>query len=132
MQLSRTTWSLELVAIDMFGPLAKTKAGIQLLRRVRGRTLELTKASPTMKKTAAIVRTVFINDYMANPAIASRVMINNSLQLTSRFFQLICEGLVVDPLISTEYHPDATIGVGRFNTMNVSRFLHQVTEKQKD
>lgn len=90
MHLFRPTEPLEFVAIDILELLPRTKIGNQFVVVMTNRFSKLTEAIWTTKTTATTVATIFINDWVANYGIPSKIMTDNSPQLTSKFFQEIC------------------------------------------
>lgn len=99
--------------------LLEDKTGHEFIGVVTYRFSKLMKANQTTEITATIVATVFINDWMANFRIPSKVSTDNRPQLTSKFFQDIFAELGVKPLRPKD-HPQINGRVKRSNATTVS------------
>lgn len=66
------TAPLEVVAIDILGPLLKIKTEYQFIVVMTDRFSKLAKATPTAKTTAKTLAQIFLNDWMANFGIPAK------------------------------------------------------------
>lgn len=77
---------LELVAINIFGPLPKTKTGTHFILVMTDLFSNITKATSSTNTTSTTVPTIFVNNWVANFVIPSKFLTAIGPQFTSKFF----------------------------------------------
>lgn len=123
---------LNLVTIDIPGPLPKTEDWNKYIVVIVKRYYGLTKAIPIARMTVTKIAIIFMEYWVAGFGIRSTELTDNGFWATSKFYAVLCEELCVKIVASTEYHPQANEQLDYFNTTMVSRLRHSVTEPKKD
>ena len=123
---------LEFVAMDILGPLPKTKQGNQFVVVLTDRYSKLTRAIPTGKTTATTVATIFVDHWVIPYGIPNYVLTDNGPQFVAKFFASVCLALGVKHVTTTAYHPRTNGQTERFNRTIVTRLRHYVGEHQDD
>jgi hypothetical protein len=123
---------LEKVAIDILGPLPKTKRGYQYILVVTYRYSTLTRAAHLRGVTAHEVAATFVDLWVASYCIPVFVLSDNGSQFTSKLFQRVAQIMKVTQLFSSAYHPSTNGQVERSNSTIPDKPRRYVDEEQND
>lgn len=99
---------LEFVAIDIRGPLTKTRQGNRLIVVVMDSYSKLKRSIPYAIVITAIVATVFLENWIVTFEIQNKTQTDNGLQFLYMFFAAGCVSLRTKLIITTEYHSRTT------------------------
>jgi Integrase core domain len=107
--------SLQSVAMDILGPLPRTKHGNRFLLVVSDRYSKVTKTVPLRTVTALSVARAFCYQwaYVYGPPVS--LLTDNCPQFTAKFFQAVCGELGIQKVFTTAYHPQTNGQVERHN-----------------
>jgi hypothetical protein len=123
---------LEFVAIDILGPLPKTKSGNRYLLIISDRFSKLTRAVPLAEINAVDVAVAFFNDWMSVYGVPLILLSDNGPQFASRLFQAACATMGVRQVFTSTYHPQTNGQVERFNRTVLEKLTHYVAAEQDD
>lgn len=101
------------IVIDVFVPVQKTKSGNQYIDVITYWISKQTETIQTAKTTATKVAAIFLEHWVSNSGIPTKLPTNNGPQLASKFLAAIYTVLGVNNITTTEYH---TKHMGRSNT----------------
>ena len=132
MKLFPATKPLEFVAIDILGPLTRSRNGYRLLVVITDRFSKLTRTVPLRSVTALLVAMAFCDNWAYPYGPPAYLLSDSGGQFASKYFQSICRILGIRNLFSTAYHPQANGQVERFNRTLLSGLRQYVAEHQKD
>jgi transposase InsO family protein len=106
---------LESVAMDILGPLPRTKHGNRFLLVIADRYSKVTKTIPFRTVTALSVSRAFCEHwaYVNGPPVS--LLADNGPQLTVNFFQAVCAELGIQKVFTTANHPQTNGQVERYN-----------------
>lgn len=110
---------LELIAIDILGPLPNMKSDKQYVVIMIERQSALTNATPATRTTATTTATVLLNLWISSYGIPTKLLIANCSHFASTFFKTICVELGRTPLTTTEYQLQFNGQVRLFNACTV-------------
>lgn len=108
------------------------KHDMQFLVLTTDHHIELTKAKPTSKINATTVARFFLEHWMPNYDISSKILTGNNSEFVANFFGVVCSTLGMDNITTTEYHTHTAGQVKRFSTALISRLRHYVSENETD
>lgn len=124
---------LEFVALDILGPLPKTKKGNHRFILVIGdRYTKIAQAVPLETITAHAVAHAFFNHWILPYGVPLLVLSDNGSQFAAKFFQAVCAVLGIKQLFTSTYHPQTNGQIERFNRVILERLLHYVGARQDD
>lgn len=115
MQLFPAETPLESVAIDILGPLPKSKRKYEFILVIADRFTKLTQIVPLRKITALDVAKAFAEHWVFKYGAPVTLLSDNESQFVARFFQQVCRILQVNNIFTTAYHPQTNGQVERFN-----------------
>ncbi|CAN8070204.1 unnamed protein product [Agarophyton chilense] len=121
---------LEFVAIDLLGPLRKTKNGYQHILVITDRFSKLTRAIPLKKTMSTTLAIAFLNNWVYPYGTPLYLLTDNSSNLASKFLEAVCNLFGIKHYFTTAYHPQTNGQVERFNHTLVSRLRHYTEEHQ--
>jgi transposase InsO family protein len=103
----------ESVAMDILGPLPKTRHGKRFLLVIADRYSKITRTVPLRVTTALAVAQAFCDHwvFVHGPQVSS--ITDNGPQLTAKFFQAACAELGTKKTFTTAYHPQTNGQVER-------------------
>lgn len=93
---------------------------------------KLANETRTKNMPATTVATIILNNWISSYRIPAKLLTENCLQFTSKFFKANCVELGNVPLTTTEYHSHSNGQVERFNSTIASRLHHDNSEHQQD
>lgn len=132
MKLFPPSKPLEYVAMDILGPLPRTKAGKRFILVITDRFTKLTKTEALRTITALSVAKAFCRTWVYNFGTPKIVLTDNGSQFASRFFLQVCKILGIHKVFTTEYHPQTNGQAERFNRTILASLRDYVSESQKD
>ena len=132
MKLFPATKPLEYVAMDILGPLPRTKHGKRFILVITDRFTKLTKTEPLRTITSLAVAKAFCKTWVYNFGTPKVLLTDNGTQFTSRFFMQVCRILGTEKVFTTEYHPQANGQAERFNRTLLAALRNYVSDSQKD
>jgi hypothetical protein len=121
---------LDYVAIDILGPLPRTKKGNQYLLVIADRFSKLVRTVPLSRITAASVAWAFMEQWVYLYGPPRHLLSDNGRQFTSDFFKTCCKAMGVQHIFTSAYHPQANGQVERFNRTILARLRALVGEEQ--
>lgn len=104
LQLFHASGTLESIAMDMLGPLPRTKHENVFLIVVRDGYSKMTKDIPTSKTNATHVAIVLLYHWVFSIGIRKHFLTGNGPQFLSALFALLCGFLRLIHLKETVYH----------------------------
>ena len=132
MKLFPPSKPLEYVAMDILGPLPRTKTGKRFMLVVTDRFTKLTKTEALRTITALSVAKAFCKTWVYNFGTPKVVLTDNGSQFAARFFLKVCKILGIHKVFTTEYHPQTNGQAERFNRTILASLRNYVSESQKD
>ena len=132
LKLFPATRPLESVAIDILGPLPKTKSGYRFLLIVTDRFTKLSQVAPLRRVTALIVARVFCEMWIYKYGPPKTLLSDNGRQFTSKFFQSVCRLLGINNVFTSAYHPQTNGQAERYNPTLLASLRNYVNEHQDD
>jgi transposase InsO family protein len=123
---------LESVAMDVPGPLPRTKHGNRFLLVISDRYSKVTKTVPLRTNTALSVARAFCDHraYVYGPPIS--LLTDNGPQFTAKFFQAVCSELGIQKIFTTSYHPQTNGQVERYNRTILASLMGYISKRQDD
>ena len=123
---------LESVAMDILGPLSKTRHGNRFLLVIADRYTKITRTVPLRTITALTVAQAFCEHwvYIYGPPVS--LLSDNGPQFAAKFFQAVCTELGIKKLFTTAYHPQANGQVERYNRTLVQALRAYVSKRLDD
>ena len=109
------TTPLECVAIDILGPLPKSKDGYRFILVVTDRFTKLTYAFPLRHIKADDIAQMFVNEWVFKYGPPSELVSDNGSQFVSTLSQEVCTELSIENAFTTTYHPQTNGQAERFN-----------------
>ena len=132
MRLFPATKPLEYVAMDILGPLPRTKHGMRFILVITDRFTKLTKAEPLRTITSLAVARAFCKAWVFNYGTPKVLLTDNGTQFTATFFRNVCRILKIRKVFTAEYHPQTNGQAERFNRTIVAAIRNYVSESQRD
>ena len=132
MKLFPATKPLEYVAMDILGPLPKTKHGRRFVLVITDRFTKLAKAVSLRTITSLSVAKAFCDCWIFNYGIPKVLLTDNGTQFTSSFFRKVCRILGIVKVFTTEYHPQTNGQAERYNRTLLAALRHYVADSQRD
>ena len=115
MRLFPATTPLECVAIDILGPLPKSKDGYRFLLVITDRFTKLTHAFPLKRIRADDVAVKFVDEWIFKYGAPKELVSDNGSQFVSLLFQEVCKLLSIDNAFSATFHPQTNGQAECFN-----------------
>ena len=132
MRLFPATKPLEYVAMDILGPLPRTKHGMRFILVITDRFTKLTKTEPLRTITSLAVARAFCKAWVFNYGPPKVLLTDNGTQFTATFFRNVCRILRIHKVFTTEYHPQTNGQAERFNRTIVAAIRNYVSDSQRD
>jgi transposase InsO family protein len=130
MQLFPAPGPLEFVAIDILGPLPKTKSGKHYILVIMDRFSKLARTVPLRNITANTVCYAFIEEWVHVYGAPSILLSDNGTQFTSRTMLALCRHYGIRQVFTNPYHPQTNGQVERFNKTLAAQLRANVAEDQ--
>jgi transposase InsO family protein len=106
---------LESVAIEILGPLPRTKHGNRFLLVIADRYTKATRKVPLRTGTALSVARAFVDQWLYVYGHPVSLLTDNGPHFIAKFFQAACAELGISKLFTTAYHPQTNGRVERYN-----------------
>ena len=132
LKLFPATRPLESLAINILGPLPKTKGGKQYLLVIKDRFTKLTQVVALTTVTAYTVATAFCDAWAFKYGIPRSLLSDNGPKFNAKFFYSACRILRITNLYTSAYHPQTNGQVERYNRTIASMLRNHVNEHQDD
>jgi transposase InsO family protein len=123
---------LESVAMDILGPLPRTKHGNRFLLVIADRFSKVTKTVPLRTITALSVARAFCDHWAYIYGPPASLLTDNGPQFTAKFFQAACAELGIKKVFTTAYHPQTNGQVERYNRTILASLRGYVAARQDD
>ena len=123
---------LESVAMDILGPLPRTKHGNRFLLVITDRYSKVTKTVPLRVITALSAARAFLDHWVYAYGAPISLLTDNGPQFTAKFFQAVCAELGVKKVFTTAYHPQTNGQVERYNRTILTALRGYVARRQDD
>lgn len=101
--------------MDILGPLLRRTQGSQFVAVTTDCYTKLGKAIRTKNTNASTVVNIFLEHWFANYTIPSNLPTDDGLRFESKWFFTVSSTFEVNNFTTTEYHPQASGHVERFN-----------------
>jgi transposase InsO family protein len=115
LQLFPAKGPLESVAMDILGPLPRTKHGNRFLLAISDRFSKVTKTVPLRTVTALSVARAFCDHWAYAYLPPLSLLTDSGPQFTAKFFLDVCAELGIKQIFTTAYHPQTNGQVERYN-----------------
>ena len=132
LRLFPATQPLESLAIDILGPLPKTKAGKQFLLAITDRFAKLKQVVALWAVTAYTVAVAFCESWVFKYGVPRSPLSDNGAQFNAKFFHSTCRVVGITNLYTSAYHPQTNGQVERYNQTISSMLRNYVGEHQED
>ena len=124
------TGPLDDIAIDLLGPLPRTKNGNSFIAVITDRYSKLTRAIPMKETTAPFMAATLLNNWIIPYGIPNSILSDNGPQFVAEFWKTTLAILGINHKTTTSYHPQTNGQAERYNKTIVSRLRHYVSEHQ--
>jgi hypothetical protein len=130
LQLFPAKGPLESVAMDILGPLPRTKHGNRFLLVISDRFPKVTKTVPLRTVTALSVARAFCDhlDYSYGPPLS--LLTDTGPQFTAKFFLAVCAELGIKKIFTTAYHQQTNGQVERYNRTILASLRAYIAKSQ--
>jgi len=115
MQLFEPERPLQMVHIDIVGPLPITTTGNRYILTMMDRYTRMIKMIPMAECTATTVAIAFKNHWLFNYGIPDSTITDRGTQFTSALFKILGKVLGFQRLFTTAYHPQTNGRLERFH-----------------
>lgn len=132
LMLSPPSGPLEFIAIDILGPLTRTKQANWFIIGITDRFKKLTRVIPISSITALQVAMEVVEDEILPYGIPKDILANNGYQFTSKVFAALCASLRTKQETTTEYHLQCNGQVEWYCRKLATRLPHYKDEHQQD
>ena len=126
------TRPLESLAIDILGPLTKTKKGNRFLLVMSDRFSNLTHVVPLRRIDAYTVAVAFVEAWVFKYGPPKTFISDNGKQFATKFFQAVFSLLLISNIFTSTYHPQTNGRVERYNRTFPAMLRNYVNEHQND
>jgi Integrase core domain len=121
---------LDYVALDILGPLPRTKKGNHYLIVIADRFPKLVRTVPLSRITAPTVAWAFMEQWVYLYDPPRQLLSDNGRQFTSAFFKTCCQAMGVQHVFTSAYHHQANGQVKLFNRTILARLRALAGEEQ--
>ena len=132
LRLFPATRPLESVAIDVLGPLTKTKKGHRYILVMTCRFSKLTQVVPLKTITSYNIALAFCTHWVFKFGPPQHLVLDNAQNFTAKFFQSVCAHLGVALRFITTYHPQSNGQAERYNRTLAAMLRNYVNDHQDD
>ena len=132
LKLFPATRPLEDVAIDILGPLPRTKHGKEYILVITDRFSKLVAAVPMSVVNAFTVAVAFCEAWVFKYGPPRSLLSDNGPQFAARLFQIICQRLGIRNLFASAYHPQTNGQVERYNRTVLAMLRNYINEHRND
>jgi len=132
MQVSRSGYPMERIAVDILGELPLTEDGYKYILVVSDYFTKWTESYPMPNMEASTVAKVMVEQLVCRFGIPGKIHSDQGRQFESKLFSEMCKLLQVGKTRTTPYHPESDGMVERFNRTLCEMLSAYVQENQKD
>ena len=132
LRLFPATEPLSFVALDLLGPLPKSKSGHEHVLVITDRFTKFTRAIPLKSTTSQTVTDAFLQYWAYAYGVPDRLLSDNGPQFTARYFQHALASLGIKHVPTSTYHPQTNGQTERYNSSIIARLRHYVAEHQRN
>jgi Integrase core domain len=132
LRLLPPTAPLEQVAIDVLGPLTKTRSGNRCLLVMTDRFRKVTRAATMKGVTAEETAQAFLDVWVSSYGVPMFLLSDNGGDFISRFFQRVTQVMSIHHLFTAAYHPACNGQAERFNAYILDKLRTFIDEDQRD
>ena len=132
MQIVRSGYPMERLAIDILGELPQTNKGNKYILVISDYFTKWTEALPMPNMEACTVAKILVEDILCRFGIPQKIHSDQGRQFESKLFQEMCKMLGIDKTRTTPYHPQSDGMVERFNRTLATMLSAYVDSNQKD
>ena len=115
MQIARSGYPLERIAVDILGELPETEDGNKYILVVADYYTKWTESYPMPNMEASTVAEIMVKEFIARYGIPSKIHSDQGRQFVSKLFKEMCRLLQIEKTRTTPYHPESDGMVERFN-----------------
>ena len=115
MQIARSGYPLERIAVDILGELPETENGNKYVLIMADYYTKWTESYPMPNMEAATVAEIIVKEFISRYGIPSKIHSDQGRQFVSKLFKEMCKLLQIEKTQTTPYHPESDGMVGRFN-----------------
>ena len=132
LKLFPATVPLESIAIDILGPLTRTRKKNRYLLVISDRFTKLTQVVSLPRINAYTVAVAFCEAWVFKYGAPRSLLSDNGKQFVAQLFQSVCKILGVSNIFTATYHPQTNGQVERYNRTILSMLRNYVNEHQSD
>ena len=132
MQIVRSGFPMERIAIDILGELPETAKGNKYIVVIGDYFTKWTEALPIPNMEACTVAKVLVENVLCRFGIPQAIHSDQGRQFESKLFQEMCKLLGIHKTRTTPYHPQSDGMVERFNRTLAAMLSAYVSTNQKD
>ena len=132
MKLFPATTPLEFIAIDILGPLPRTRKKNRYLLVISDRFTKLTQVVALPRINAYTVAVAFCESWVFKYGAPKQLLSDNGKQFVAKLFQAVCKILGVSNVFTATYHPQTNGQVERYNRTILAMLRNYVNEHQND
>ena len=122
----------EHVAIDILGPLPRTRSGYMYIVVITDRYSKMTAVHPLRNIAASTCAKAFCDEWVFKYGQPSLLLSDRGTQFTSDFFNTVCYQLGIRQAFTSAYHPQTNGQVERFNRTLLGALQCFCTEQGRD
>ena len=115
MQVVRSGYPMECIAIDILGELPVTENGNKYILVISDYFTKWTESFPMVNMEARTCAKILVQEVISRFGVPSKVHSDQGKQFVSSLFTEICDLLQIDKTRTTPYHPQSDGMVERFN-----------------
>ena len=132
MQIVRSGYPMERIAIDILGELPQTAKGNKYILVVSDYFTKWTEALPLPNIEACTVAKILVDEILCRFGIPQKIHSDQGRQFESNLFREMCKLLGIDKTRTTPYHPQSDGMVERFNRTLATMLTAYVSTNQRD
>ena len=132
MQVVRSGYPMERIAIDILGELPETDDGNRYILVIADYFTKWTECFPMRNMESETVARILVEEVVARFGIPSKIHSDQGRQFEGKLFQEMCGLLGIDKTRRTPYHPQSDGMVERFNRTLTTMLSAYVNEHHKD
>ena len=115
MQIARSGYPLERIAVDILGEIPETKEGNNYILVIADSYTKLTESYPMPNMEASAVADIMVKECISRYGIPTKIHSDQGRQFTSKLFKEMCWLLQITKTQTTMYHLESDGMVERFN-----------------
>ena len=132
LRIFRATRPAESLAINILGPLTKTREGHRFRLVMSDRFSKLTHVVPLRRIDSYTVAVAFFEALVFKYGPRKALISDNGKQFAAKFFQAVCSLLGISNIFTSTYHPQTNGRVERYNRTILAMLRNCVNEHQND